>query len=187
MARAAIGAAMQVFQCSRIWPRSVVWSICQHHVLAAVTASALLLPEQKPPEIPSSARVHRCLQMVAAVIGECRIAASRSGISCQQRCIGNLVRLDAVEWSAVRVDNLDRIFVQAPDYLCAADNYGQLIRAEQNYWLADFKLESVLMISEAVRSSADQPARQGSSVGFEQFRTHVNGHLQAPRCQFALN
>lgn len=66
MARATISAAQQVFQCSSIWPRSVVWSVRQHDVLSAVAATPLLLPEQKPFEIPCSARVHRCLHLVGA-------------------------------------------------------------------------------------------------------------------------
>jgi len=66
MARTAINSALQVFQCSSIWPRSVVWSVRQHDVLAAVAAAPLLLPEQKPFEIPRSARVHRCLHLVGA-------------------------------------------------------------------------------------------------------------------------
>lgn len=63
MACTAISAALQVFQCSGIWAHSLVWSVSQHDVLSAVAAASLLLPEQKPFEIPCSARVHRCLQV----------------------------------------------------------------------------------------------------------------------------
>lgn len=106
MARSAVSASLQVFQCSSVWPRSVVWSVRQHDVLSAVAAAPLLLPEQKPLEIPRSARVHRCLHLVGAS------AAPSLGLDRRRSACRNLRRLQPLR-GLLDLMNLKRQFLDA--------------------------------------------------------------------------